>query len=170
MKTYNYIELKGIIKVGMKVKAVEGMNNDCNELIDGKIGTITQVDDDGFCINGCYHPYNEHCHLQIIEEEKTWDNLCQGDILTHGGNEYEVLGICGRAIFTSDFNNFSKADRYAYTKEELIKDGFKIKGASEDKPSIDDVIEILDKAHYHACDSDVQEAIMPAIEMLKKLK
>ncbi len=101
--------------------------------------------------------------------DKTWGNLQEGWVLEHSRDEFEILAIRGRVIDLSSSNDFNLAGG-RYTKEELINGGFKIKGASEDKPSIDDVIEILDKAHYHACDSDAQEAIMPAIEMLKKLK
>jgi len=104
--TYSYKELKGKIKVGDTVRAVEGKRNPCLKLSDNGINTkkITEVDDDGFWIDGCYHFYSEGGYLEIVDEETTWDNVKVGDEFgwKTWGSRYEVVAIVGGVIGFSD--------------------------------------------------------------------
>jgi hypothetical protein len=54
MKTYKYSELKNVLRVGMRVKEVEGKKNRCSELTDGKTGIIksTKHSDGKDCFGG----------------------------------------------------------------------------------------------------------------------
>lgn len=68
---------------------------------------------------------------------RTLHDLVEGDILVNeDGDECEVLGVCGRAIFLSvnhDLNEYADG----YTAEQLEKDGWKLK----DQPT-EETIEI----------------------------
>ena len=73
MAVYEYSNLKGVLKVGDKVKAVKGKNNPCNCLKNGKTGTITKITDERFWIDGCFHFLNRFgCGdwLEIVEDQK----------------------------------------------------------------------------------------------------
>ena len=105
--------------------------------------------------------------------EKTWDNLEFGDVLIDEvDREVSVLAIVGRIIFISEPDNFDESNCY-YTSKELVEMGYKIKGASEDKPSLDSVIEKLEKLLSGRIDFGMNafdKPVFEAIEMLKKLK
>lgn len=114
---YSYSQLKGKIKVGDKVRAVEGKYNPCAELEnDGSNEReITFVDHESFLIDGCYHSFvdnEEDCFLEIIEtnqptmtnerEEITWDTLKEGDYVEETyGERRKVLGRVNSVIFLS---------------------------------------------------------------------
>lgn len=100
--------------------------------------------------------------------EKTWENLQEGWVLEHSRDEFEILAIRGRVIDLSSSNDFNLAGG-RYTKEELINGGFKIKGASEDKPSINQIINFL-QVYRESVLENKPSPIDTAIEMLKKLK
>jgi len=99
---------------------------------------------------------------------KTWDNLEENDILiAPNSDRIEVLGVIGRIVFTT-IDGLDDSDCTQWTKRLLIDRGYKIKGASEEKPSLDDVIKILS-----SCEGDdayTIEYLPKAIEMLKKIK
>lgn len=102
--------------------------------------------------------------------EKTWENLQEGWVLEHSRDEFEILAIRGRVIDLSSSNDFNLAGG-RYTKEELINGGFKIKGASEDKPKeIKEAILLLESIPVDYYGSSDRTDICKAIEMLKKLK
>ena len=103
--------------------------------------------------------------------EKTWDNLEVNDVLIDEvDREVSVLAIFGRIIFISEPDNFDESNCY-YTSKELVEMGYKIKGASEDKPSIDDVIDKLTKLDtVGKTPLWIWSIAREAIEMLKKLK
>lgn len=106
------------------------MREDCygGNAKNGEICTITVNSESGetwaktknksFC--NCKHFW------ELIEEtkpEKTWDNLEVGDSVWNGnGDERKVLGVCGKIIFLSQFdeNQFGAIDTGEYFK----KDGF----------------------------------------------
>ena len=103
--------------------------------------------------------------------EKTWDNLEVNDVLIDGaGKARTVLGVCGRIVFISTADSHFIASHAVFSAEELIKDGYKIKGASEDKPDLDAVIIWLEKVKSTAITSERTDIADTAIEMLKKLK
>lgn len=86
--------------------------------------------------------------------EKTWENLEVGDILIDEvDREVSVLAIVGRIIFISEPDNFDESNCY-YTSKELVEMGYKIKGASEDKPSLDSVIDKLNSVNGYASRDD----------------
>lgn len=99
---------------------------------------------------------------------KTWETIEKGDILIDEvGDEHLILGTLEDIYFLSEPNEFKKCGPHLKL-EELDEEGYKIKGSSEDKPSIDGVIELLsDTAGHYIID---QSNINKAIEMLKKLK
>lgn len=103
----------------------------------------------------------------VLNPEKTWNNLKVGEIIIEPetGKEKIVLGICGEMIFYGSLNCL---DHDSMRKEALMAYCWKIKGASEDKPSIDDVIAKLED--LVTCSSRERRLISEAIEMLKKLK
>lgn len=104
---YSYNQLRNVIKVGDKVRAVEGKYNPCAELEnDGSNEReITFVDHESFLIDGCYHSFvdnEEDCFLEIIEtnqptmnkerEEITWDTLKTGDLIqSKHGETHKIL-------------------------------------------------------------------------------
>ena len=95
-----------------------------------EIGEILTVDEDDFpprCISektGKRWAVSEN-KLELVE--KTLDTLEVGDVLVDkDGSECQVLGVCGRVIFLSLFNDFDMAGDY-YTKEELKSRGYKLK-------------------------------------------
>lgn len=101
-------------------------------------------------------------------KEKTWDNLSEGDILIDkDGNERAIIQILGRLLFISVIRSFNDYE-FTRTAEQLVRLGYKIKGASEDKPSIGQVIEILFCTEGHMIKDQAQ--LVRAIEMLKKIK
>ena len=64
---------------------------------------------------------------------KTWDNLAECDsIISDEGSVYRVVGVCGQMVFMLDEDNEIEYDH----KDNLINNGYKIKGASEEKPSL----------------------------------
>lgn len=90
-KIYSYAEFQKVAKVGMRVRAVEGKLNACDELAGGKIQLITEIetDDDGFYINGCKHWGSTDGFLELLDDEPeqpergeiTWETLKIGDEL-----------------------------------------------------------------------------------------
>ena len=102
--------------------------------------------------------------------EKNWENLCEGDVLIDKrGNERFVLGICGKAILVSGENGINYYG--GFTKEEFVDEGWKIKGASEDKPDLESVLKVLtDIDVWKVTSKECGKALNKAIEMLNKLK
>ena len=70
MAIYEYQELKGVIKVGHRIRAVPGKNNPCNKIKnDGSDeASITEVNDTRFFINGCLHSFDSGHFLEIINK------------------------------------------------------------------------------------------------------
>lgn len=99
---------------------------------------------------------------------KTWRTLSECDsIIDDEGDVYRVVGVCGQMVFMLDVNQEIAYDH----KDNLINSGYKIKGASEDKPSIDDVIKILEESVSSSTTIGMGvRKVEKAIEMLKKLK
>jgi len=110
---YSYAELKGKIKVGDKVSAVKGKYNQCSELnSDGSnVAIVTLVNEDCFAINYCVHIYHKDAFLNLNPQndmqEKTWDNLANGDMLVQEGDEpRKVLSIIDDLVAVScNFQN-----------------------------------------------------------------
>lgn len=106
---YSYPELKGKIKVGDKVRAVKGKSSGCYKLNDdSEEEEITQVDSDGFWIDGCHHSFNNEInHLEIVEEEKerteiTLENLKKNDCIKDPqNNKYKIIERVGDLVFLS---------------------------------------------------------------------
>lgn len=92
MPIYTCAELKGRIKVGHKVKQVEGGYGSCYTLENGKTGTITKVNEAGFWIDDCAHAYSELFSLELLDEEKTLDMVDVGDVVFNAmGKAYVIL-------------------------------------------------------------------------------
>ena len=69
----------------------------------------------------------------LIPLTKTWETLECGDILINERQrELKVLGILNELVFISLPESFKEADGSPYTKHELQRDGFTLKGATED--------------------------------------
>lgn len=100
---YSYADLKGIIKVGDKVRAVPGKRNGCDELnSDGSNEqTITHVSEYNFHINRCVHWYgDDDIFLDLNPEptEITWDTLKVGDWISNGKTKREVMAVVGELV------------------------------------------------------------------------
>lgn len=63
--------------------------------------------------------------------EKSFDNPEVGDVYLGDGGERTVLGVCGRAIFLSAWDN-PNVSGGCRTKEELIDNGYTIKQDKEE--------------------------------------
>lgn len=175
MKNYTYEEIKNLIKVGMRLRAFNSLSGELyfNSYVQS-IQASVKIEGyaDGFILG-----QNGNTLYQIIEgnkpaddEEKTWDNIDQNTIFEkENGDEKFVLGVCGKAIFTSGVDNIKTAGSI-YTKEELIQEGWKIKGASEDRPSIEVAISELEFLTSGTLDERDMIALRKVIEMLKSLK
>ena len=125
---YEYSELKGIIKVGDKVRAVPGKANECALLENDGSNTqlITHVDGRYFYIDGCNHPYCDNSYLEIVEPPRSLENLKIGDILVAHYGEKTVLGVCGRVFFLS-FTDEPKRHGDTFTLEDMIAKGWTLK-------------------------------------------
>lgn len=100
---------------------------------------------------------------------KTWDNLEVGwSLVTPNGGTREILAICDRLIFIEKHSG--DCYPYGHTKEYFMGAGYKIKGASEEKPSLDIVISILEDYKKGLILVSTKKSIDHALEMLKKLK
>src|SRR3990167_4571899 len=125
---YEYKELKGIIKVGDKVRAVPGKHNPCVELKDDGSNEeeITDVCKDGFSIAFCKHFHTEHEWLEIVNKESTWDNLQVGDVIEgEYGDNAKVLAVIGDVFLRSGWNSMNTA-YYWVTKKEAQRNGWKL--------------------------------------------
>lgn len=100
---YSYADLRKVIKVGDTVKAVAGKNNHCNKLNkDGSNkGKITEIDEDGFRINGCRHFFVDGAYLDLIRKEVTWETLRTGDEVKDEDGVYTVLARIDDLVFIS---------------------------------------------------------------------
>lgn len=104
---YEYKDLKGIIKVGDRVRAVEGKTNDCGGLNDDGSNErkITEVTDESFYIgHNCFgHSYDEEgSFLDLIRESKTLDDLQVGDeVASKYGNKEKVLARLEQCVLLS---------------------------------------------------------------------
>lgn len=134
-KEYNYAELEGVIKVGDRVRAVDGKPNPCNELNneDSNEQNITEVSSNYFCINNCSHPYKYDFFLERWEEPKkprTIEDVQEGDVvLNEDGEEYEVLARVGKMVFMT--KNKELTTSIDYTINEMKRDGFTLKGETK---------------------------------------
>jgi len=119
-------QLKGVVKVGDKVKG--GENHQCIELDGERVGTITQVDDDCVWINNCWHNFNQTWDIELLPRSKeiTRGNLFEGDVVVDKkdtSKKYKVLGICGDAVFLSGSKDHDAALSF-YTHTQITKDCF----------------------------------------------
>lgn len=135
---YKYSELKGVIKVGDKVRAVPGKNNVCSELKDDglNIREVTTVYHNGFRIDGCYHDYGpriDDAYLELIREPKTLENLEIGDVVDDDeGLKKTILAVLAPSLYVVSRSNEPNIADFVWTAYEIKKKGFK-------PPSNDDV-------------------------------
>lgn len=110
-------------------------------------------------------------YLNNSMTNKTWETIEKGDILIDEvGDEHLILGTLEDIYFLSGPNEFKKCGPHLKL-EELDEEGYKIKGAEEEKVSIDDVIMYLYVISGHTYSGDeCKENVSKAIKMLKKLK
>lgn len=93
-KIYSYAEFQKIAKVGMRVRAVEGMENGCASLRNNgsNAQAVTHVSKNTFAINGCTHNFQGeevNNFLELLDDEPeqpergeiTWDTLECGDVV-----------------------------------------------------------------------------------------
>lgn len=146
---YSYSELKNILKVGDIVRAVPGALNICGQFKNIGLDTqkITEVADEYFRINGCGHGWDETGFLEILpRHEITWDTLQVGDQLAdEDGDIRTVLGVCGRVIFPALLNQ-PYSCWGAFTKEELINEGFSIVQPSPVETTVEMTVAEVSKA------------------------
>lgn len=71
--------------------------------------------------------------------EITWETLKLGDVLIdEDGLEVSILGILGKIIFLSEFNDRESTGNF-YTIQECQKDGWKIVQPEPTKPTIEEL-------------------------------
>ena len=71
-KIYRYNELRGVLKVGDKVRAGNDCNNGCTELGGEIIATIDKIKDNYFYIDGCSHSFDKtEYSLELINNERS---------------------------------------------------------------------------------------------------
>lgn len=102
---------------------------------------------------------------------KTWDNLKVTDVLIdENGKERNIGGIIDHLVGLPHLSFRDEAYSW-FSKDSLIRIGYKIKGASEDKPKeIKEAILLLESIPVDYYGSSDRTDICRAIEMLKKLK
>lgn len=124
-----YSELKGVIKVGDRVRAVEGKHNPCSELAsdDSSEATIEAVSDEYFSINTCTHYYSEAAYLDIISHIPTWETLQVGDVIVDkDGSESTALAVLGE-VFLKSMWNAPKVAHVWFHINEAQKNGWILK-------------------------------------------
>lgn len=154
-KTYSYAELKGRLKKGMRVSAVPGKSNMCDQLKDdgSNEGVITRVEEDYFYINGCFHSINPNYFLSV-DLELTWETLAKGgSVFDENGIEQKVIERLGEIVFLSDVEDpeFHWENRYSdtWTIDDLKVEGYTLSIPQESKEvvelSMDEVAEKFGK-------------------------
>ena len=133
---YSYNQLRGKIKVGDKVRAVQGYYNPCHTLDDSAERKITEVTDELFFIYGCPHDFNEDAiYLEIIEtnqptmnnehEEITWETLKAGDYIKYKhGQICKILARIDDLIAVSYSSNHD--DMNAWWSTNAVKKDYTI--------------------------------------------
>lgn len=153
-KTYKLSELKGVLKVGDKVKAYW-----CDRTSTDGIGAITGIDmqDNTFYINGCQHSFGGLSELTIIFEPKTMDNLEVGDVLVNNDNrlEYKVQAVSGELIFYSAPNKFNRSESFYHVEE--IKSYFTLKNQDPKPETIEINGKKYNKAEFENALKDLKE-------------
>jgi hypothetical protein len=128
-------------KVGDKVKVTK---NNCrfsvpeNSMV-GKFGVIQFIDEDEL------YPYEVRTNNAVgwFEDDelepltKTLDNLEVGDMLVdEDGEERQVIGVCGKAIFISMHGCFNEALNIIYSPEKLKNEGYTFKSSDNKKQEL----------------------------------
>lgn len=136
------------MKVGDRVKVISTNICFANENM-GKTGTITgRQDSDHWYVrfdNGM-EDYGRESELELVK--KDLEHLSEKDIIVNkDGDEREVLGVCGRAIFASQCNDFNVGNSIC-TAEELKKLGYKLKGQEEVDDKTQEAIDLLKENGY----------------------
>ena len=139
---YKYSELKGKIKVGDKVKAVEGKGNACDELNDGGIGIITEINESSFRISGCKHWYSGEFYLEILE--KTLDDLVEGDeVVREDSIRKTVLFVLKKGLYVLS-DTYKEQPEVEHLKVDNIWSSHELqeRGFTFYTPPKDDTIEV----------------------------
>jgi hypothetical protein len=121
---YSYAELKGKIKVGDRVKAAVGFDNQCDNLLNGQEATITDIGISQFYIDGCSHRYDAQYSLELFGQEVTLDNLRKGDVIERNGSSRVVLATIEDLVFLSEVSDHDVASEY-FLVQELKSAGWK---------------------------------------------
>ena len=136
---YKYKDLKEIIKVGDKVRAVPGEINPCDKLnSDGSNeGEITEVCDGYFCINGCSHTYSKFWFLDLNPRRiVTWENLQAGDKVKCGKDILTIKGNVGTIFFLTMKDEDVERWWSCMTAEEMEDVGYEIIQPEEKKEEV----------------------------------
>lgn len=131
-KSYSYAELKGKLKVGMKVSADQERFNCCGRLKhDGSNEVeITDVSDNNFHIDGCPHYFIEKSFLMVdLGEPKTLQDLKAGDYIENQHGKRKILARIDDVVCISFYSDFAD-DGYKivdswFTISELEEGGYK---------------------------------------------
>jgi len=124
-------------KVGDKIKITKGWGtakhyiNQIVEIIETNGSNWVMVEANNGNRFGLDSSYNKDMWEHA---EKTWDTLEVGDVIVDkDGDERKILGVCGEAVFVSQFGDFDNFHT-GIGKKELQKIGYKIKDATEETP------------------------------------
>lgn len=97
----------------------------------GKVGQIVIAYEDGTYlieVDGI----STFLDLDLTPAPKTWDTLEVGDIIVDtDGTEEKVLAVMGDVFLRSCSDDFDETQSW-YTKKEVQKNGYKIKGGEEE--------------------------------------
>lgn len=140
-RIYSYKDLRGVVQVGWRVRAVPGKYNTCGELRDDGSNTaeitaeITKVTGTFFRINNCEHFYDEDNYLEHIEDEpaqpaknapKTLYNLEAGDVVKDkNGDTRKIIDVLPHSLLISQnfYNDYASG---WYTPKELEDFGYTV--------------------------------------------
>lgn len=130
---YSYSELKGKIKVGDKVRTLDGHTDPYRKW--SKERTVTDVGGSYFTVDNheIYSFLFDSC-LDLLPREITWDTLKAGDEVKDSNKVVnKVLGVVDQIVFLS---SLSKKQVYGYTctKYELEDDGYTIVQPHTEEP------------------------------------
>jgi hypothetical protein len=147
---YSYAELKGRIKVGDKVRAVPGNKHGCVELSKGMIREITEVTDDHFCINDCWHEYDDDCYLDLLTDEpRTLDNLQEGDQVKNDIGVKTVLFVLKPGLYVMSFSDQPNKVDTIFTTKSLEYSGYTLVQPAPPQEPLTLTLKEISEQHYN---------------------
>lgn len=169
-KVYLFSELKGIIRVGDKVKDPSSIDYKHLHLTANEIATVTAVRKYDFDIDGFSYGYYEYRYLELLDPQddksdepapaKTWETLAVGDVIVGPvGSKAKVLAVLPeqgptQVFLCSQTHGFEEIGSW-YTLAEAQRYDWTIEGAAPVKTRLTKR-EIADKFNINVEDLEIE--------------